>query len=168
MRDNKPLELEAVNYVCSRLAKINLKYSNPNYDENGGDLIVINEISHDTFKSLNIQVKGRDISTNNSNVKIHKSYVRDNFVCFLYLRNGEEFNDYLYCFFDIDVSAWEEKKEFYYLNIPQNSIQAGVFLKYEFNRVKADKIRSILESQIERHHADIKEWNLTLIDNTIM
>ena len=30
MRDNKHIELEAENYVCSRLAKMNLRYSKPN------------------------------------------------------------------------------------------------------------------------------------------
>ena len=167
MRDNKPLEEEAVKYVCTRLAKIDLKYAFPNFDENGGDLIVINEISHDTFKLLNIQVKGRDISTNNSNIKIHKSYVRENLVFFLYLRKNKDFNDYLYCFFDNEVSAWEDKGEFYYLNIPENSIKEDTFCNYKFNKDRADKIKSILDRQLEKHHADISEWDLTLIGDTL-
>ncbi|MBF0694178.1 MAG: hypothetical protein IR153_03855 [Flavobacterium sp.] len=167
MRDNKPIELEAENYVCSRLAKMNLRYSKPNFDLDGGDIIVINQIDKDSYKSINIQVKGRDITSNNSNVKIHKSYVADNFVFFLYLRINEDLNDYLYCFFDKDISNWEIKGDNYYLNIPQKSIEENTFETFLFSKDKISKISDILSKQKEKHFAENTQWNLTLLENNI-
>lgn len=167
MRDNKPIELEAENYVCSRLAKMNLRYSKPNFDLNGGDIIIINQIDKDSYKSINVQVKGRDITTNNSNVKIHKNYIADNFIFFLYLRINEDYKDYLYCFFKKDISSWEIREDNYYLNIPHKSIENKVFKSFQFTQDKASKISDILSKQREKHFNDNTEWNLTLLENNI-
>lgn len=167
MRDNKPLELEAENYVCSRLAKMNLRYTKPNFDLDGGDLLVINHINRDTYKSINIQVKGRDISNNNSNIKINKSYVSENFIFFLYLKINNDPDDYLYCFFNNDISSWELKDDNYYLNIPQNSVKNRVFNTYSFQHKNQQKLLEIIYKQREKHYAENTEWNLTLLDNNI-
>jgi len=167
MSDNKPLELEAVNYVCNRLAKIDLKYSNPNYDENGGDLIVINEVNYDTFKSLNIQIKGRNVSFGNSTVSIHENYLRDNFVFFLYLRVNDNLNNFLYCFFAKDICKWNLNNHHYDLYIPKNPRHIEALKDYEFNEEKANIIKSILDNQIEKHRADISESDLSLLDNAL-
>lgn len=167
MRDNKPIELEAENYVCSRLAKMNLRYSKPNFDLNGGDIIVINQIDKNSYKSISVQVKGRDITNNNSNVKIHKNYIADNFVFFLYLRINNDLDDYLYCFFDNDISSWELKDDNYYLNIPQKSIEENIFNTYLFSKDKASKVSDILNKQQEKHYIENTEWNLTLLENNI-
>lgn len=167
MRDNKPIELEAENYVCSRLAKMNLRYSKPNFDSDGGDIIVINQINKDIYKSIKVQVKGRDITSNNSNVIIHKSYITDNFVFFLYLKIKEDYNDYLYCFFDNDISSWELRDDNYYLNIPQKSIENNVFSTYSFSKDKASKVSDILNKQQELYFIKNTDWNLTLLENNI-
>lgn len=167
MRDNRPMQLEAEDYVCSRLAKINLRYSKPNFDESGGDIIVINQITEDNFKSIKVQVKGRNITNNNSNIVIYKNYVTDNFIFFLYLRIDNDFNDYLYCFFDNDITKWESKDDKYYLNIPQNSIESNRFNANLFTQEKVKKIFEIIEKQEEKYNIENTEWNLTLLENNI-
>lgn len=167
MRDNKPLELEAENYVCSKIAKINLKYAKPNFDLNGGDLIIINQITKDTFKSINVQVKGRDITSSKSNVIINKDYVNENFVFFLYLRKMDDLEDYLYCFFAKDIVQWELIENKYYLYIPEKSIENDTFEKFRFSTLKATRIKEIINKQIDKSIQDNIEWNLTFIENNL-
>jgi len=167
MRDNKPIELEAENYVCNKLAKMNLKYAKPNFDLNGGDLIIINQIDKDSYKSINVQVKGRNITKDDSNVKIHKNYIADNFIFFLYLKVNEDFNDYLYCFFDKDISKWKLNGDYYCLNIPKKAHKENFFNNNLFSRDNAYKILEILHKQQEKEYLENIEWNLTLLENNI-
>lgn len=167
MRDNKPLELEAENYVCSKIAKLNLKYAKPNFDLNGGDLIIINQITNDTFKSINVQVKGRDITTSKSNVTINQNYVNENFVFFLYLRKMDDLEDYLFCFFAKDIVQWELKENNYYLYIPEKSIENVTFQDFRFSTHKATEIKEIINRQIDKSIQDNVEWNLTFIENNL-
>jgi hypothetical protein len=41
MRDNKPIEIQAENYLKSQLSKFDFNYQEPSYDKNGSDLTII-------------------------------------------------------------------------------------------------------------------------------
>jgi len=84
--DTKPLELEALNYIESLVARYGYTFFNPNYDEKGGDFIINLEKEENIYCGLKCQSKGRRISPNGSNVVIPKGYVVDGFLVFVYVR----------------------------------------------------------------------------------
>lgn len=167
MKDTKPLADEAVNYVCHVLAKQNLRYVEPNYDTDGGDVFITHSVNRVTLKYLKAQIKGRNITSNNSNVRIHKEYVTSNFVLFLYLKVDEDDSDYLYCFFEKDVLEWQIKDEYYYLNIPSQTIKKNNFNDFRFDKSKVIIIKNLL-TNLEIEHQNLNpSRDLRLIDDNI-
>lgn len=167
MRDNKPLELEAENLVCSKIAKLNLKYAKPNFDLGGGDLIIINQIDKEYFKSIKVQVKGRNITSNNAHVDIATDYLDKYFIFFLYLKENDSLEDNLYCFFYEEIVEWEIRSGKYYMNIPQNTIATRLFEKNRFNTQTANKLKHLLNDQKEKSIRENTEWNLTSLEDTV-
>lgn len=167
MRDNKPLELEALNHICGKIGKINLKYAHPNYDQNGGDIIIQKDIDENTFKYINAQFKGRNISSKNSSIVIKKSYVKDNFVLFVYLKIENDLNDYLYCFFSDDIINWNLNQNNYRLDISKHTIRDKTLDSFSFSNDRVQKLYSILDEQVEKHNLIIEYKKRDLIDNSI-
>jgi hypothetical protein len=145
MRDNKPLELEALAFVTYKIAKYGYKYTHPNFDKDGADFFIQEKVAEDLHKVISCQSKGRDITDNNSNVKIHTKYLKDSFLLFLYLKDDiYENEDNLFLFTKEDVQLWEIKDGNYYLNIPQNSLDNAIFVSYKFDKNNSRKIANIL------------------------
>ena len=54
MRDNKPIEKQAENYLKSQLSKFDFNYQEPSYDKNGSDLTII-----ENYKAKKMHLKKR-------------------------------------------------------------------------------------------------------------
>lgn len=117
--DNKPLEEEAENCIKVALAKANIKYLKPNYDTDGTDLVLLNPVSKHMAKQVIVQSKGRNVTNSPSNVVIKSDYVVSNFICFLYVKVENDYNDNLYIFFSEDIKKWSFNEGNYTLSIPQ-------------------------------------------------
>lgn len=146
MRDNKPLELEALHLITYKLSKYSFRYSEPNYDEKGGDFFLTEEISEGIFKIIICQSKGRDITKNNSNLKINIEYLKENFLLFLYLKDEKNEQDNVFVFLKNDIEKWEIKDNNYYLNIPESSLQNDIFKDYILNKSTSSRINNIFNN----------------------
>lgn len=147
MRDNKPLEYEALNYATSKVSRYNFKFNHPNYDKNGGDFFIEEELADGLHKIITCQSKGRDITDNNSNVKIHKSYIKDSFLLFLYLKDdNNDSDDVLFLFNRADIEDWEIRSDNYYLNVPQNALENSIFINNKFDKSNSIKIKDCLNN----------------------
>lgn len=147
MRDNKPLEQEALSFSTYKVSKYGYKFSLPNFDKNGGDFFIEEALADGLHKIITCQSKGRNITDNNSNVKIHTSYVKDSFLLFLYLKDdNNDSEDTLFIFNREDIQNWEVKSDNYYLNIPQNYLDNSIFSGNKFDRANSKKIADSLSS----------------------
>lgn len=144
MRDNKPLEGEALDLSTYKTSKYGFKFTHPNSDVDGGDFFITEEFTSELFKIINCQSKGRNISYNNSNVKIHQNYVKENFLLFMYLKDEKHDDETIFLFTKNDIEKWPIMNDHYYLNIPKNSIDSEIFKDYKFDRTKSKIISEIL------------------------
>lgn len=131
--DNKPLEALAEDYIKSRLAKAKIKYLKPNYDTDGTDLVLLNPLNKHLAKQVVIQSKGRNLTTNPSNVEIPQDYVVSNFICFLYLEVDGDDEDHFYIFFSDDIKGWNLSNGKYTLSIPKGFKINDYFNLHKFN-----------------------------------
>lgn len=143
--DTKPVELEALNYIESLVARYGYTYFNPNYDEKGGDFIIDLEEEDNFYFGLKCQSKGRNVSSKGSNVKIHKGYVVDRFLVFVYVRpeNPDETKVYLYTAYDIRTS-WKYNGKSYSLNLSRNFTSNKKNERYFLNKQRSEIIGELL------------------------
>jgi len=145
--DNKPLEQLAKNTIVNKLIELDLYVSDPYFDIKGSDLLVIKGIKSNVELGI-IQCKGRYIKLNQgSNVTIHKSYVQDNFVVFIYLKKeGNRDTEFLYCYFPDDIKTWNlNSANKYVLTIPIKFENHSNFEKHKYSDTKAKKLLKIFE-----------------------
>lgn len=145
MRDNKPLEQEALDLATYKVAKYYFEFSKPNCDKDGGDFLIHREYNgNGLYKIIKCQSKGRNISKNKSNIRIDKNYVIDDFVLFLYLKNDEFDRDSIYFFVKEDIEKWENNGKEYCFHISQNSLESEEFEQFYFNKERSSLINEIL------------------------
>src|SRR5277367_399447 len=107
MADNKPAELSAESLVIHQLLKYRIKTSKPFFDEEGTDLLLVDQVSRNSTAILRAQSKYRSYAKGKpSNVTIPARYVAANFILFLYVID-EKNKDGLYVFFEEDLKQWE-------------------------------------------------------------
>lgn len=145
--DTKPLELEALNYIESLVARYGYTYCNPNSDEKGGDFIIYIEKEENVYCNLKCQSKGRKVFPNGSNVVIPKGYVADGFLAFVYVRpeNPDETKTYMYTANDIQ-SSWKYDGKSYILFLPKDFTNKIENEKYYLNKERSKIIGILLES----------------------
>jgi hypothetical protein len=143
--DNKPLELEALNYIESLVARYGYTYFNPNYDKKGGDFIIDLEEGKNVYFGLKCQSKGRNVSSKCSNVKIDKGYVVDRFMVLVYVRpeNPDETKAYLYTANDIRTS-WKYNGKSYSLNLSRKFTSNKQNERYFLNKQRSEIIGKLL------------------------
>jgi hypothetical protein len=169
MRDNKPLEQEALNLAISKVLKHDYKCSLPCFDKNGGDFFIEEKLSDGLHKIITCQSKGRNITENNSKVDIHVNYVNDSFLLFLYLKDDNyENEDTLFIFTIEDIQNWKIINDKFHLYIPQNSLDKSVFINHKFDKVTSRKIADILNKIDIGKKIEYKTiTNLTTLDNLL-
>lgn len=153
MRDNKPIENEAVDYIKNRLAKCNINFAEPNFDKKGSDLFALKKLDEYTYKFLTIQAKGRTVFEKPSSVVIPVEYIQEDFVVFIYLKTESKTDDYLYCFFYEELSTWNVKNDKATLSIPTNFKDIQYFIENEWSD---SKIKSF-ENKLDNTNSEINQ-----------
>lgn len=160
--DTKPLQKQAEYYISSELLKYDFKATEPFFDEEGTDLIVVQNINLKITKFLKIQCKGRNIKNGTSPVTIPISYVEENFVVFLYIIDKDK-NNSLYLFLPEQIKEWKvNRKGEYTLTINENKISTDYFQSKLFNINLSEKLREILNK------VEPKNYTSVLIDGIFL
>lgn len=162
MRDNKPIEKQAENYLKSQLSKFEFNYQEPSYDKNGSDLTIIEDYKAKKTRLLNIQSKGRTVSNQTTNVKIPKKYVNERFILFIYTVDEKKIEN-LFMFLPSDINRWKlNSKNEYTLSFNKNKIEEKYFQEKKFDKSKSDELRNILT------RSEIKDYTTILIDGVFL
>lgn len=159
--DTKPLEIEAESRIKSELLKYNFKTIKPDFDENGADLLIIDNIETKYSHIVKVQCKGRNIEKNGSNITIPSNYVTDNFIVFLYVKL-EGFKTKLLVFFPEDIMDWKRVSKKYILNFNSNSIQDEPLKNKEFSDSSYMRINELLID------SKIKKYTSVIIDSIFL
>gem|GEM_PF-1620910 len=160
MTDNRPSELQAETYVEYQLLKHDIKISKPSFDQEGADLLIVDQIKRQTTAFLKAQCKYRSYSGDKDNkVSIPTKYVTDNFILFLYVID-EEKNDSLFVYFPEELRHWKVYKDEYWSNISVESLTDQQ--ERIFNNQKADLIKLLLKS------IDLKKYTTLIIDGVFL
>lgn len=143
--DTKPLETEAMDYIKSRVARYGYKYAELNFDKDGCDFLIIEKDEHYKYKYLRCQSKGRSIFPNASNIEIPKSYVREDFLVFVYLKPEDVDSVAGYMFMADDIkSHWKDKGDTYCLYLDKDFICKEQNKKFLFDKDRASNIQKLL------------------------
>lgn len=160
--DTKPLQKQAEFYIASELLKYDFKAIEPFFDEEGTDLIVIQNINLKITKFLKIQCKGRNIKNGTSPVTIPISYVDENFVVFLYVID-EDKNNSLYLFMPEQIKEWNvNKQNEYVLTMNKKKISTDYFQSKLFNKDLSEILRKKLNK------TETKNYTSVLIDGIFL
>lgn len=159
MIDNKPLEEEAENFIKSKLLRYGFNLAKPSFDIKGADLIVLDNIDSQYSKILKIQSKGRTLKKTSNSIKIHESYVKDDFIVFLYAIDEEDKEkDYLFVFFKEDIKSWNKTNDNYVLSFTSNSILKDQFQCKLFSKSVVERITKTLEK------VEVKRYTSVVVD----
>src|SRR5690606_27694561 len=143
--DNKPLENLAEDYIKTRLTKAKIKFLKPSYDVDGSDLVLLQPINKHLAKQIIVQSKGRTVKDNPSNISIDKKYVTSNFICFLYIDDGNQ-DDHFFVFFNDSIKKWKVNGEKFILNIPLSFKNHSYFNSHRFDGdVHIGKIQKLFD-----------------------
>lgn len=159
--DTKPLENEAELYIQSVLIKHGFSLAKPNFDTDGADLLVVDNIKNKFTPVLRIQCKGRNISTNGSNISIPREYVGNNFVVFLYTKL-ENYESELFIFLPNDIAGWRITNNEYVLSFNKNTIKKEGFIEKQFHSRHCVQLREILRT------CKIKKYTSVIIDSIFL
>lgn len=147
--DNRSIELRAENEISKQLTKMNLFVCKPLFDKLGSDLLIIENIQAKPKLTI-VQSKGRSIEcVGNSNVKINSLYVTPNFIVFVYIEDKKNASqEYLYCFFEEDVKAWNKNSGNFILYIPNKFSINQYFQTHSYygNTEKQERIKIISQT----------------------
>lgn len=160
--DTKPLQKQAEYYISSELLKYEFKVTEPFFDEDGTDLIIVQNINLKKTQFLKVQCKGRNIKNGTSQVVIPLSYVEENFVVFLYIIDKDK-NNSLYLFLAEQIKEWKvNKKNEYILTINDDKITSDYFKNKLFNK----GLSEILKKRLNM--AEPKNYTSVLIDGIFL
>lgn len=163
MIDNKPLEKEAESFVKNKLLRYGFNVAKPSFDIKGADLLILDNIDSHYSKILKIQSKGRTFKKTTNSIKIHESYVKDDFIVFLYAIDEEnKEQEYLCVFFKEDIETWNKSNDNYTLSFTSKSILTDKFQSKIFNKEVATKINKILEK------AEVKRYTSVVVDGIFL
>ncbi|WP_368085482.1 hypothetical protein [Vibrio splendidus] len=163
MIDNKPLEEEAEFFVKSKLLRYGFNIAKPSFDIKGADLLILDNIDNHYSKILKIQSKGRTLKKTTNSIKIHESYVKDDFIVFLYAIDEENKEQAHLCvFFKEDIELWNKSNDNYTLSFTSKSILTDKFQSKIFNKETVIKINEILEK------TEVKKYTSVVVDGIFL
>ncbi|MCT1525654.1 hypothetical protein [Sphingobacterium hotanense] len=160
MVDNKPKEHAAESLIIHYLLENGFKLSKPSFDQEGADLLILDNITEKSTSFLKLQSKYRSFaSDSNSSVTIPIKYVTENFVLFLYAGtdSGEK---KLYTFFIEDIKRWRNKGENYHLTISERNLR-----EYETNIFSKTSIHLLNE---KLKNTAVKPYTSIIIDGIFL
>jgi len=163
MIDNKPLEEEAESFVKSKLLRYKFNISKPSFDIKGADLLILDNIENHYSRILKVQSKGRTLKKTSNSIKIHESYVTDDFIVFLYAIDSNNIDtEYFFTFFKEDIITWNKSNHHYVLSFTSNSILNDSFQAKKFGENTAKKIHALLGT------TQIKKYTSVIVDGIFL
>jgi len=161
--DNKPFEEESESYVKNKLLRYGFNMAKPSFDIKGADLLILDNIDSYYSKILKIQSKGRTLKETTNSIKIHKSYVKDDFIVFLYVIDEiDKEKEYLFTFFKEDIEQWNLSTDNYILSFTSKSILTDKFQIKKFDKKIVEKINRLLE------RTKIKKFTSVVVDGIFL
>ncbi|MCF6211839.1 MAG: hypothetical protein L3K24_14450 [Gammaproteobacteria bacterium] len=159
--DTKPMEEQAESFVKHELIKHKFNVVKPCFDEEGADLLIIDNIKCKFTNILKVQSKGRSLNKNGSSITIPISYVKNDFVVFLYVVS-EALESTLFTFFYEDIVKWKSNEKNYILNFTNTRIASAYFAEKIFTSRTASTIRQRL------NETEIKKYTTIIIDEIFL
>jgi len=161
MMDNRPLEIQAESLIQYKLINHGLLVTKPYFDKEGTDLLILKDLSEKTTTTIKVQCKGRTVKRA-SNVTIPAKYVKENFVVFLYVKEDETNDDFLYTFFEDDINAWKLQGSNFQLVIPKDFQCREYFKERIFAKEAIFKIESILLKQAVSQQIEKTDYSIII------
>lgn len=159
MIDNKPQEDQAESLVKFSLHEAGIKHGKPAFDQQGADLLILDNLDQKFSTILKVQVKYRAISVEKvNNVTIDISYVTDNFLCFVYVTGIDQ--PKLYIFFPEDFKEWHKGEKKYTLQLSAKKMPD--YISKVFNNKAVERIEALLLKQ------PIKKYTSLIIDGIFL
>ncbi|MCF4009490.1 hypothetical protein [Rheinheimera sp. UJ63] len=143
--DTSQLELEAEDFIASRLNRRDLLIAKPKFDVLGTDLLAFSQMN-DGVKFCRIQCKGRSLSkSKRSNISIPSKYVTDGFIVFLYIVTPSP-EPFLYMFFPAEVRQWTKNKgDDFVLAFSLNNFESKL-ASYKVTDLKVKALKLFIEN----------------------
>lgn len=159
MIDNKPQEDQAESLVKFTLHEAGIKHGKPAFDQQGADLIILDNLDQKFSPILKAQVKFRAISAEKTNnVTIDIRYVTENFLCFIYVTGLEQSK--LYIFFAEDFNEWHKGDKKFTLQLSEKKMPE--YKSKVFNSEAVERIKVLLKRQ------PIKKYTSLIIDGIFL
>lgn len=160
MTDRTREEKIAEDFVSHKLMRSGIYVAKPYFDIDAADLLALLRFELKInqggfFKYCRIQCKYRSLSGSNSKVEIEERYMSHDLIVFLYVDEGIQSEDMLYCFFYYDIqsltSPWSHRNGKYTLRFSDGAFRKKL-KKYLFigNEDKiAIKIKQLIETSFQ-------------------
>lgn len=138
--DTAVMEYTAEDLIAHKLQRAGILIAKPKFDQKGADLLGLLKVA-DGANFCRIQCKGRSVINSSSSIKIRKDYVKDAFVVFLYVEDGQEEKTHLFAFFKDDIETWSNNETEYTLTIKQSTfpedLKDHIYSQKTIQRIKA-------------------------------
>lgn len=145
------MEEQAESLVKHELIKHGFNVLKPCFDREGADLLIIENIKCKFTNTLKVQSKGRSLKKNGSFITIPISYVKKDFIVFLYVVD-ETLESSLFVFFCEDILKWKSDDKEYTLNFTKKTISDSYFKEKMFTSHSASLIKQrLIESEIKKY-----------------
>ena len=156
MVDTSVKEYTAEDLITYKLQRSGIYVAKPKFDMDGTDLFALLRFKSDTgivFKYCRIQCKYRSLTRTGKNIiDIPKSYVKADFVVFLYIDDGDVAENYLFCFLWEDIvansSPWHLQGDKFRLSVSSCNFKEAL-KGYIFSQSKVDKIKQRIETSFQ-------------------
>lgn len=155
------MEEQAESFVKHELIKHGFNVLKPCFDKEGADLLIIEDIKCKFTNTLKVQSKGRNLKNNSSSINIPISYVKKDFIVFLYIVD-EALESRLFIFFSEDILKWKSNDKDYILNFTKNNISSSYFIEKIFTSHSASLIKERLKE------SEIKKYTSILVDEIFL
>jgi hypothetical protein len=154
--DTSVKEYTAEDLITYKLQRFGVYVAKPKFDVEGTDLFAMLKVESDTgviFKYCRVQCKYRSLVGPRKNpIQINESYVRPDFIVFLYVEDGDIAENHLFCFFWEDIksnsSPWTLRGNHFRLSIKRKNFKETL-TRYVFDQTKLDRIKQRIKTSFE-------------------
>jgi hypothetical protein len=156
MVDTSMKEYTAEDLITYKLQRFGVYVAKPKFDIDGTDLFAMLRFQSDTgiiFKYCRVQCKYRSlVGTGKNTVDIPESYVKPDFIVFLYVEDEDIAENRLFCFLWEDIrgksSPWSLRGDHFSLSINISNFKEAL-RRYVFDQTKVETIKQHIETSFQ-------------------
>ncbi len=156
MVDTRMKEYTAEDLITYKLQRSDVYVAKPKFDTDGTDLFAMLRVESGTgfiFKYCRVQCKYRSLVGSGKNVvDIPESYVKPDFIVFLYVEDGDIAENHLFCFLWEDIrgnsSPWSFRGDHFILSIDISNFKKTL-RRYVFDQTKVDRIKQQIKTSFQ-------------------